>query len=282
MKTTYTSLLIVFLFFSHFSFGQEDVEKHPLLTDKFVFSGGLFFPNEQLKISVNGQAPDDEIDLGEAFNLKSYNLTFDIGFDWRFAKKWKLSADFFRFSNVRTAELDEPIEWEEYIFDGRAELGVDIVVLRTMVSRILSRGEKHELGVGLGFHIMPINIYIEGDAKLIEPDGTETETGIEKQSLSVTAPLPDIGLYYNWAPTPKWFLKADIDWLYIGIGDYRGWLWDFTAGVKYQIIDFFGVGVNYKYYSVDLEVEKSGDIGEWDGSAGISWSGPMLLVHFNF
>ena len=51
--------------------------------------GGLFFPNQELKISVNGRSIDDEIDLGEAFNLKEYNLTFDIGFDWRFAKKWK-------------------------------------------------------------------------------------------------------------------------------------------------------------------------------------------------
>ncbi len=133
-----------------------------------------------------------------------------------------MSADYFRSNNVIVAEPDEPIEWEDYVFDGTLELGVGIGVLRTMVSRILSHGDKHELGIGIGFHIMPINIYIEGKAVLIDPDGEEFAPVFEKQSVSVTAPLPDIGLYYNWAPTPKWYFGADIDFLYIAIGDYKG------------------------------------------------------------
>lgn len=274
--------LIAFLFISHFSFAQEDVEKHPLLTDKFVFTGGLFIPNKELRLSVNGEAIDYDIDLDKRFDIKEYQRTFNVGFDWRFSRKWKLSADFFRINTVNVADLDEPIEWEDYIFDGRAELGVDITVLRSMVSRIISQGDKHELGVGIGFHIMPISIYIEGDATLIDPDGEQNDATFERQSISVTAPLPDIGLYYNWAPTSKWFFKADVDFLYIAIGDYTGWLWDFTGGVKYQIVDFFGVGVNYKYYSVDLEVDGGNDVGSWNGSVGIAFSGPMLLVHFNF
>ena len=129
---------------------------------------------------------------------------------------------------------------------------------------------------------MPVSIYIEGEATLIDPDGEEEETGVQKQNISVTAPLPDIGIYYHWAPTSKWFFKADVDFFYIAIGDYKGWLWDFTGGVKYQIVDFFGVGVNYQYFSVDLEVEGGNDTGSWNGSAGITYSGPMFLVHFNF
>lgn len=274
--------LIAFLFICHFSFAQEDVEKHPLLTDKFVFTGGLFLPSKELRIGVNGQINDKDIDLGKNFDIKKYQRTYDIGFDWRFARKWKLSADFFNVNTVTVADLDEPIEWGDYIFDGRAELGVKIQVLRSMVSRIISQGDKHELGVGFGLHVMPIKIYVEGEATLINPDGEQNDAIFERQSVSVTAPLPDIGLYYNWAPTSKWFFKADVDFLYIAIGEYKGWLWDFTGGVKYQIVDFFGVGVNYKYYSVDLEVDKGNEIGDWQGSIGTTFSGPMFLVHFNF
>ena len=274
-------MLISFLFMSHFSFAQEDAEKHPLLTDKFVFTGGLFLPTKEVKLSVNGESIDNDIDLGKAFDIKHYQSTYNLGFDWRFSRKWKLSADYFRMKNVKVAELKEPIEWEDYIFDGEVEVGIDIGVLRTMVSRIISQGDKHELGVGIGFHIMPISIYVEGEATLIGPDG-EVSTDVDRQNLSVTAPLPDFGLYYNWAPTSKWFFSADVDFLYIAIGDYKGWLWDLNAGVKYQIVDFFGVGVNYKYYSIDFEVDKGKTVGDWQGSIGVSYSGPMFLVHFNF
>jgi len=282
MKNRLKYLAFLVILISQFTFSQEEVEKHPLLTDRFVFTGGLFLPSKQATISVNGKSVDNDIDLGESFDLTQYQRTYNIGFDWRFAKKWKLTADFFRVNEVSVADMDEPIEWEDYIFDGRLELGMDLAVLRTMVSRILSRGDKHELGIGIGFHIMPISIYIEGDAKLIEPDGTETDVGLEKQSVSVTAPLPDIGLYYSWAPTPKWYFGTDIDFLYIAIGDYKGWLWDFNAGVKYQIVDFFGVGINYKYYSIDIEVEGGNEIGEWQGAFSLSYNGPLFLVHFNF
>ena len=281
MKNNICFALIAFLFICHFSFAQEDVKKHPLLSDKFTFSGGLFLPSKEVNLSVNGASIENNIDLGEQFDITHYQSTYNLGFDWRFSKKWKLSADYFNMNNVSVAELDEPLQWEDYIFDGELKLGVKVGVLRSMVSRILSQGNKHELGVGIGFHIMPISIFVEGQAYLEGPDG-DFPKDFERQSLSVTAPLPDIGIYYNWAPTPKWFFLADVDFLYIAIGDYKGWLWDLNAGVKYQIVDFFGVGINYKYYSVDFEVDKGTEIGDWHGSLSVSYSGPMFLVHFNF
>ena len=186
MKNNICFTLIAFLFISHFSFAQEDVEKHPLLTDKFVFTGGLFLPNKELRLSVNGEVLDSDFDgdinLGKRFDIEEYQRTFNVGFDWRFSRKWKLSADVFRINTVNVAEIDEndPIEWEDYSFYGSVELGVDISVLRTMVSRILSQGDKHELGIGIGFHIMPVSIYVEGNASLTDPDGEEQETGIQK------------------------------------------------------------------------------------------------------
>jgi len=273
-------MLIAFLFISHFSFAQEDAEKHPLLTDKFVFSGGLFLSDEEVNLSVDGEFIDNEIDLSKAFNISNYQSTFHFGFDWRFSRKWKFSSDYIRIKNEKVAELKEPIEWGDVIIDGVVKRGLDIGVWRMMVSRIISQGDKHELGVGIGLHVMPIGIYVE-DATLEGPDG-EVTSDFERQNLSVTAPLPDIGLYYNWAPTSKWFFSTEVDFLYIAIGDYKGWLWDINAGVKYQIVDFFGVGVNYEYYSVDLEVDTGNDHGDWQGSFVFSYSGPMFLVNFNF
>ena len=189
MKNISKYLVVIIILISQFTFSQEDeVEKHPLLTDKFTFTGGLFLPSKELRIGVNGEVIDSDIDLGKRFDIEEYQRTFNVGFDWRFSRKWTLSADVFRINTVTIADLDEPIEWKDYIFDGRAELGIDISVLRTMVSRILSQGDKHE----------------------------------------------------------------------------------------------FGVGLNYRYYTINLEVDKSNDIIDFKGSANLTYNGPMLMVNFNF
>ena len=220
MKNSFKYLFVFFVLLGQFSFSQEDVEKHPLLTDKFTFTGGLFLPSKKVNVSVNGEVIDTDIDFGKRFDIEQYQRTFDLGFKWRFAKKWKLSADYFRMNNVTVAEIDEndPIEWEDYKFYGDVTLGLNVGVLRSIVHRIISQGNKHELGVGIGFHIMPISMFVSGNATLTHPDGGVDDAAFEKQSLTFTAPLPDLGIYYNWAPTPKWFFNADVDFLYIAIG----------------------------------------------------------------
>ncbi len=281
MKNNSIYLLILSVLISQFSFSQEEVEKHPLLTDRFVFLGGVFFPNKSLAFGVDGELIDREIDLGESFNVENYQSTMDLGFQWRFAKKWKLTADYYNLGNVFEASLDEPIIWEDYEFDGAVKFGANIGVLRTLVGRILSQGLKHEFGVGLGFHGMLISLSVEGDATIMGEEG-ELVTDFQALSTDATAPLPNIGIWYYWTPNSRWALTADVDWLYIAFGNYKGGLWDITGGVQYQVVKFFGVGVNYKYFEIDLEVDQGGDIGDWRGTAKVTYNGPMVMVNFNF
>jgi len=281
MKNNLTYLLLLFVLIGQFSYSQEEVKKHPLLSDKFVFIGGVFFPDKSLKFSVNGKFIGDEIDLGKSFDIKNYQSTMDFGFQWRFANKWKLVADFYNINTVLKATLDDPIRWEDYEFDAEVEFGVQIGVLRSIVGRTLSQGLKHEFGVGIGFHVVLMDLYLEGEASLIG-DNSDFKTVFHKVSTTAKAPLPNIGLWYYWTPTSRWALTADIDWLYIAFGNYKGGLWDVTGGVQFQVVEFFGVGVNYKYFAIDLEVDQGGNIGDWKGGAKITHNGPMVMVNFNF
>lgn len=291
MKNYSKYLFFLIVLTSQFVLSQEEVEKHPLLTDKFIFTGGVFFPNKTLEIGVDGNInlpdlpdspvtlPGGDIDFGENFDINRFQSTFAVGFQWRFAKKWKLFADYFGVYNNWHAELDEPIEWEDVIYQVGAEVkaGANIGVLRSKVGRILSQGAKHELGVSLGAHIMTLSIFVEGEASIVGEDeavGTEFHKG----DLSATAPLPNIGIWYYWSPAPRWMLTADVDWLYIAFGDYQGGLWDLKGGVQFQVVDFFGVGACYRYYGLNLEVDKT----DWNGSLTLNYQGPMLLVNFNF
>jgi len=282
MKNSSKYLVILFVLIGQFSFSQEDVKKHPVLTDKFVFVGGIFFPQKTLQFSLNGKLIGDNIDVGKSFDINNYQITMDLGFQWRFAKKWKLVADYYSINNVYNASLDEPLEWGGYKFDAALEFGAKIGVLRSVVGRTLSRGQKHEFGVGLGIHGMLIELYLEGEASLIDDDDDGITSDFQTVSTNATAPLPNIALWYYWTPNSRWALTADLDWMYIAFGNYRGGLWDATGGVQFQVVKFFGVGVNYRYFEIDLEVDQGGDIGDWRGGAKVTFSGPLVMVNFNF
>jgi hypothetical protein len=281
MKNHTTYLLFIFLLILQSAFSQEEVKKHPLLTDKFVFNGGLFFPANSIKLSVDGEAIDNEIDFGKSVDIKNYQGTFDLGFEWRFGKKWKLFAEYYQINNTTKAALDEPIKWGDYEFDADVKLGTQVGVLRVMVGWIFWQGPKHEFGVGVGAHGMIFKAFIEGDATLTGPDGSNT-TGFNRQSVDGVLPLPDIGLWYIWAPTHRWSLSANVDWLYVSIGEYEGGLWDATGAVQFQVVKFFGVGINYKYYTANLAVNQGNDIGDWRGDVRVTYNGPMVMVNFNF
>jgi hypothetical protein len=65
-----------------------------------------------------------------------------------------------------------------------------------------------------------------------------------------------------------------VDWLYVDIGDYAGGLWDVSAGVNFQPFDNFGIGLEWLYLNLNVDIDKS----DWRGSADLTYSGPYLSV----
>ena len=290
MKKLTGFIIVTLILFGQLLYAQnDDSQKHPLLEDSFIFTAGVFFPNKSLKLSVDGtvelppdvELPEDDIDIGENFDVSQYQTTFATGFQWRFGKtkKWKLLADYFGIYNRWKGTLDESIEWEDIIYDVDAEVraGMDLSIIRSRIGRAISIGQKHELGVNLGAHIMVFNAFIEGEGRIAEDD-EEVAGEFRRGGVDATAPLPNIGAWYYWAPSEKWLLTADVDWLYIVFGEFQGGLWDLKGGVQYQIIDWFGVGANYRYFNVNFEVDKS----DWKGTLDLNFTGPSVLVNFNF
>lgn len=160
MKNNLKYLFLLVVLIGQFSFSQEEEKKHPLLTDKFLFTGGVFFPANSIKLSVDGDVIDNEIDFGKSVDIQNYQGTYDLGFEWRFAKKWKLFAEYYQINNTTKASLNEPIKWGDYEFDADIKLGTQAGVLRAMVGWIFWQGPKHEFGVGVGAHGMIFKAFI--------------------------------------------------------------------------------------------------------------------------
>lgn len=254
---------------------SQDNKRNPLLEDKFFIEAGLFNPSKELKLSADGSIVNDEIDFGETFKLTDNESTFFFRVDWRFAKKWKVSAEYFGIDNGNRLTLDQDIEFEDITFEkgSTVRAGITMNIWRIFFGRQLLSREKHLLGVGLGVHAMNIGAFVEGEILT-----SVNDLEFERRRVSALVPLPNVGGWYLWGPHPRWMLGARVDWFGLTIDEYSGGLWNIAPQVKFQIIENLGIGVDYRFFYVNANVRQE----SWKGSFNMDFTGPVFTIHGNF
>ena len=116
---------------------------------------------------------------------------------------------------------------------------------------------------------MNLDTFLEGEVFI-----DESTTEFQRETASAEFPLPNVGAWYMYSWSPKWMVQARADWLSATIGDYSGSLWDAQAGINYQAFRNIGIGLYYKGFLLDLDIDKS----DWHGSADLNQHGPLLTV----
>ena len=257
-----------------FLLAQEETAKHPILTNRFQLGAGIYVPDQKVKFSVDGKSPNQAIEFDETFDFNNNRVTPQITFDWRFANKWRLGAEYFNASYATEAVLKNDIIAGDITFNKGSNVGVGykIDLYRIFVGRVIWSELKHELGAGLGVHILDVNPFIEGNIIVNEGDNK-----FERVAGTATAPLPNIALWYYFAPNEKWAVTAKVDWFGITINEYSGSLWDLSPGVRYQIIKNMGISLDYRFFKVHADVNK--DL--WHGAFDLSFSGPSITLFGN-
>jgi len=272
--------VIVFLVAFGSLFSQRNEDKHPLLTDRFLARAALFIPARTVQVGAEGNIPSNnlgDIDFDESFGIGGTQNTLNFDFIWRFSRNkfWSVRGQYFRVASEGGAVLEQDIEWQDYTFQAgsSATAGYGLSLYRIFFGRVISTGQKHELGGGLGIHGLNTYAFIEGEAFI-----NDISTGFRRERVNGFLPLPNIGVWYIWAPTPKWAFSATVDWFGIKIGDYSGGLWNLSPGVTFQAFKNIGFSANYHYLNYYANVTQN----SWNGSFDMTFKGPSFGVTANF
>ena len=274
MRTLKSLLLSVTLIMgATFSNAQEVGDVHPVLTEKYTLHAGVFFPDRNFRIQVDGAVAglNPNIDFENEFGLNKSDEVFAVEFGWRFGKKWSLLTQYFDTSGSRTAVLDEDIEWEDVIFaeGSTATAGQEFSVVRAFIGRRFDTNERHDVGIGGGVHWFELGGFIEGEI-IVAGQGTQ----FHRESVSTEAPLPNVGAWYNYSISPRWAFTSRLDYLSADIDDYSGNLLNFGIGVNYRAFDKFGIGLNYNHLELDLSITKP----NWRGGTETTYQGLFVYA----
>ena len=275
-RTTTVVFCLLGLAAPQLAVAENSDDLHPYLESGFSFDLGIFYPDRNLDLRVNGTISgiNDEIDFDKGFGVGSADNIFSAEMAWRYRGRWSIVGQYFKTSDTKRAVLEEDIEWGDVVFGAgsNAAVGNSFSLTRIFFGRDLNTSRNHEFGIGGGIHWLEIGAFIEGE--ILVNDTSEAA----RRSVSEGAPLPNIGTWYKYSMSPRWAFRARFDLLSANIGDYAGLLVNVGLGVNYQVFDHAGIGLNYNYFELDVKINKS----DWRGNIESTYEGLYVYASFYF
>jgi hypothetical protein len=219
----------------------------------------------------SGVSFDFEQDLG----LDDRQTLFSVNAGARAFGRVIFAADYYKLDRESSIELGRDIQFEDVTFPVAAEIdsGFDSDIYRLTVGYSLIHNGRFEFGPAIGLHATSFDIFVAGEARLGE---TEVAQAVRRRDF--LAPLPTVGLYGTWQPTPRITANARIDYMSLGIDDYDGGVTNVQAGVSYAVTRNFDVGVQYRFVDYDLVIEKD----SWTGDLDYTFQGPVVFLRASF
>jgi hypothetical protein len=278
----YLKIVISAIFLGSLSIGVASAQEadgsdkyHPFLSSKFQIGLGVFAAQNSVEI---GAAFPDE-DLQDSVDGSDEQTNTMLNFRWRYTENWSFQANLWNNNLEARDSLTQDFPFEDVVFkEGTGvALGLDTTIARLFWGRSFYRKPSTDWGVGLGLHWMEIDAFVEGQIKVTGPSGGEV-SGFQRENASVTAPLPNFGIWYMHSWSPKWIVTARLDWLDITFEEYSGSMLDASVGVNYQMSDHFGVSLAVNAFDLDVTV----DAENWNGGIETSQFGPRLNLTWNW
>ena len=267
--------------------GEEKKEPYPYPWEKFYMDVGVYFASLDSGLTLGGsKGLGLKLDVEDLLGLETSDVSYRLAAGYRIGKKrrHKLDLSWFRFHRDGENTIVEAIpippeiggEPGDTIGPGTIEsvFNFDIYKLKYEYSFILD--ERADLNVGIGLFIMPIEFGVTYEA------GGITSGSVEE---SITAPLPVVGLGFDFAITPKWIIRQQLEFFYLEYDNFEGGIQSLSVALEYFPWKHVGFGLGADGMNVHLKVSEETDypgLGDFVGTLDFAYIGAQLYMKFVF
>jgi hypothetical protein len=244
--------------------------------EKFNIQGGVFFAGLNNKVTVGSEGAGVAIDLEQALGLDTQNTVFRLGTLYRIDQKrrHRVDLDYLYFNRKATKTLEREITVDNVVLPvgRRVDTTFNYQILRAAYSYSFFQDDRMDLAGSFGLFVMPIKFAMSAEG-LRSNEGT----------FKFTAPLPAFGLRGDFAITPKWFLRTNIDFFYLEYQTFKGALVDTRVAVEYNAWEHFGLGLGFDNFRMGLKAENNDyPAVNFQGDIKSSFMGVQLYARYFF
>ena len=261
------------------SLADSDKDEDEKPWSKFQINLGWYFADLNSSFRLGSSAVGIDVDVEEFLGLDSSGSTFRFGAFYRFGRTGRhaVAADWFRFRRSGSRQILEEIEFPpdsgNIISPGvtvKSVFNFDLISARYRYALLYD--ERMDVNFGAGLFVMPIEFGLG-------------EQGEDVPETSITAPLPTLGFGFDFAITPKWFVRQSIDAMYLEFDNFRGRILDYQIAVEHKPWKHWAFGLGFE--SMSIEVQVQGDtswpgLEDFDGSLEFGFNGLRAYLKYIF
>ncbi|MBS1244801.1 MAG: hypothetical protein H6R41_1338, partial [Deltaproteobacteria bacterium] len=237
-------LVVLFPVSSH----AADNTTYNLPWEKFSIQGGAFFAALNNQVTVGSEGAGVAVDLEQALGLDSQSTVFRLGTLYRIGEKrrHRVDLDYLYFNRDSTKTLGGGILVDNVSLAAGTlvETTFNYQIIRAAYSYSFFQDDRMDLAGSFGLFVMPIKFEMSASG-----------LGSSEGDFNFTAPLPAFGLRGDFAITPRWMLRTNLDFFYLEYDSFRGALVDARVAVEYNPWDHFGFGLGLDSFKLKLSAE---------------------------
>ena len=94
----------------------------------------------------------------------------------------------------------------------------------------------------------------------------------------MSAPLPGVGLRFDYAITPKLFLRQGVEFFYLEYQNFKGHMTNSSIRLEYNAWKHIGLGIGYDAFRLRIEA-KGEDYPEIDLKGSVEFEYAGILVY---
>jgi len=211
---------------------------------KFKFSAGNYFVFHDTRVRLDSKTlgRGADIDLEEQLNLDPIVQSFRFDAYWRYLPKHRLEFSFFDISREGSSRIGKNVQFGDQTFFVGVTLNTnfDVKVYKASYHWAFIHNNKYEFGASLGLNVMDMKLELANPIL-----GSFVAEG-------VTIPLPVFGFKGEYFFTPKFSFVGGAEVFALKIGESKGYLLDLNLALEYAMNDWFGVGLGYTFYDINV------------------------------
>ena len=243
---------------------------------RWDFGIGGFLPNISTTATLSGPLGHaTSINLERRLGLAANTQTIDLLAGYRIATHHVVSLEFFSFGRSANRTLTDSLVINDSVYHAGAkiDLNAKIQYYGFTYRYYIWRRQRWELGTGLGIDMMNLNFSF----------GVKGNAGNQSDSLktagSITAPVPLLGIYFDWEMWRKIYLRGQLQALFLSYQQYSGGVRDRRIAVEWTPWTNYGFGLGWHY--VGLDIKRNGSAGGYiEASYGIQGLSAYVTAHF--
>ncbi len=245
----------------------------PWFVNRFRFSAGFMYADNNTEISLGnssgsiGTSVDFEKDLG--FD-KRVN-TFLGNFQWRINRRWRFDFSYYQLNRNASKQIQKTINFGDstYNFNANVNSYFNNNIYRVSWGYAILSKPKYEVGLLLGFHTMQTDLGI----------GINSTAGNvnKNESITFTAPLPDLGIWGGFAIGKRIAFNGEISYLSISAGEFKGSILSYNATAMLRLTKHIDFSLGYSGFDFTLDATFDKQITH----IGWGYKGPSIALAYS-